>query len=307
MSNPSNWPLPAASIRYLIPRRIIAELAQHQLSRGLYPLAMGYYCKAAGHRMQRVEHDDFLLIYCIEGAGSVSLEGEQFDVVAGDILLVPQGVWHRYEASPNVPWTIYWVHFHGEQASDFVQHLQGERAGRRVVLKSVGVQAQVTAEFEALLAAQNSRQDLGAHLFAANQLRQILTHIAILSPAVAVSAGRSHCDLEQIHALMQAHLHEQLDLDTLAASVNLSKFHLVKRYKELTGTTPINRFLQLKIERACHLLDSTNISIKEVAYAVGYDDAYYFSRLFRKQLGVSPTHYRLTRTEGFSFLRTQRD
>ena len=95
---------------------------------------------------------------------------------------------------------------------------------------------------------------------------------------------------------MRSHLHEKLDLDRLAGVVNLSKYHFVKRYREACGTTPINRFIQLKIERACHLLDTTDKEIKEVGFAVGYDDAYYFSRIFKKQLGISPSKYRSSRT-----------
>jgi len=112
----------------------------------------------------------------------------------------------------------------------------------------------------------------------------------------SIKGQREAAELERVHSLMRSHLHEKLDLDTLAAAVNLSKFHFVKRYRELSGTTPINRFIQLKIERACHLLDTTDKEIKEVAYAVGYDDAYYFSRIFRKQLGISPSQYRASRT-----------
>jgi YesN/AraC family two-component response regulator len=48
----------------------------------------------------------------------------------------------------------------------------------------------------------------------------------------------------------------------------------------------------MKIQRACYLLDSTGQSVKQVAASVGYDDAYYFSRLFKKTIGVAPNEYR---------------
>jgi transcriptional regulator GlxA family with amidase domain len=101
---------------------------------------------------------------------------------------------------------------------------------------------------------------------------------------------------------MQARLHEQIDVDTLAAAVSLSKYHFIKKYKALTGTTPINHFIRLKIERACHLLDVTNKGIKEIAWAVGYEDAYYFSRIFRKMMGMSPRQYREIRLGRSSYV-----
>lgn len=305
MSRPSNWPLPPESIRYMIPRRIVAGLSQAALSRALYPLALGYYRRAEGHRMQRDEHDDFLLIYCIEGQGLFVAGAGRETIRAGDVLLVPRGVSHAYHSDDDHPWTIYWVHFHGELASAFFEHAQRGEAGEAYLHQSIGVQAKLVSDFEALLETRSSAQEMSAHIFAANQLRQILTHIAVLRPLRASIDRRDSWRLDQIHSLMQAHVHEQLNLDTLAASVNLSKYHFVKRYKEVTGTTPINRFIQLKIERACHLLDTTSNEIKEVAFAVGYDDAYYFSRLFRKQMGVSPSQYRLSRTQGFSYLQSR--
>jgi transcriptional regulator GlxA family with amidase domain len=100
---------------------------------------------------------------------------------------------------------------------------------------------------------------------------------------------------------MQARVHEQLELEALAETVSLSKFHFIKKYKELTGTTPINHFIHLKVERACHLLDVTTKSINEISFAVGYEDAYYFSRIFKKIMGVSPSQYRRMRMGTFPY------
>ena len=72
---------------------------------------------------------------------------------------------------------------------------------------------------------------------------------------------------------MREHLHARLELERLAAFCNLSKFHFVSRYKAITGRTPIQHFLHLKIEYACQLLDSSDQSVARVGQAVGYDDS----------------------------------
>jgi transcriptional regulator GlxA family with amidase domain len=150
----------------------------------------------------------------------------------------------------------------------------------------------LTSSFDTLLSCRNSVHDLSVHIFSANILRQILSHVAFLNPPEQLRRQRESLDIDSLHALMKSNLREQLNLDTLAASVNLSKYHFVKRYREITGTTPINRFIQMKIERACYLLDTTYKEIKEIAFELGYEDSYYFSRVFRKQIGVSPSYYR---------------
>lgn len=301
MSSPSNWPLPPESIRFVTPRRVVAELAQNPLSQGLYPLGMGYYRQASGHHMERLEHDDFLMIYCLEGEGEAVLNDKKVRVKAGDILLIPKGIAHTYKARQKRPWTIYWVHFHGHQAADFVAHLEQRESPQRQFIIPIGIHSRLASDFAALLEARESTYNLNAYICAANQLRQILSHIALLQPLARQKLSRAGLDIERVHSLMQTHVHEQLDLDTLAESVNLSKFHFVKKYKEITGTTPINHFIQLKIERACHLLDTTTNSINEISFAVGYEDAYYFSRIFKKLMGLSPSQYRKMRTGAFPY------
>ncbi|RKX40274.1 MAG: AraC family transcriptional regulator, partial [Verrucomicrobia bacterium] len=68
--------------------------------------------------------------------------------------------------------------------------------------------------------------------------------------------------------------------------------HYSKLFKYRTSQSPMACFLQLKIRKACELLDQTDQSVKAIAEGLGYDDPYYFSRLFKKIQGCSPTHYR---------------
>ncbi len=296
MSRPSDWPLAPQSTRFVIPQRTIEQLAEHPLSKGLYPLGIGYYQRAEGHRMERKEHDDHLLIYCLEGGGMVTTEGRRNRVKPGDMLLIPKGTAHAYTTYTKNPWTIYWIHFDGEDSTAFVQHIQQQRRGDRTgTVFSLGVHARLASEMGALLDSRQASYNLNAFIHCANHLRQILSHIAQLMPLARHQQSADSLDLEAVHSMMQSRIHEQLDLETLADTVNLSKYHFVKRYKELTGTTPINHFIHLKIERACYLLDLSQKNISEIAFALGYEDAYYFSRIFKKTMGISPSQYRQMR------------
>ena len=68
--------------------------------------------------------------------------------------------------------------------------------------------------------------------------------------------------------------------------------HFATKYKALTGYSPIKHFLNMKMEHACHLLDTGDLSVKGVAAALGYDDPLYFSRSFNKTVGMPPRSYR---------------
>ena len=89
---------------------------------------MGFYPAARSHRMERQRHDDNLLIYCVDGRGHASTLEWSGQVNPGDLLLLPQGVAHRYHADPVEPWTIYWIHFQGGSTAVFNQYL-GYREG----------------------------------------------------------------------------------------------------------------------------------------------------------------------------------
>ena len=289
MSKTSNWPLPANSVRYVVPRALVSQLRQQPLSSELYPLGIGHYVAALGHAMTRDTHDDFLLIYCTDGRAALTIGERQGYLKAGQLVLLPRGLAHTYQADDSDPWSIYWVHFDGPIAADFYSNLP---LNPDYPVIEVGQNAKLIADFENLLQVRQSGYQLRPFLHAANQLRQILSYLALLRSPEQNAGG---FDLELIHSYMQAHIHESLELDTLAQQVNLSKYHFAKRYKEATGTSAISHFINLKIEHACQLLDIGHQSISEIGYALGYDDAYYFSRIFKKVMGISPSQYRKMR------------
>ena len=99
--------------------------------------------------------------------------------------------------------------------------------------------------------------------------------------------------IEQSIAYMTRHLDEPLQVATLAAQANISPSHFFALFKRQTGCAPIDCFIRLRMQHACRLLEETVLSVKEVAATLGYDDPFYFSRIFKSVNHVAPSEYRL--------------
>jgi len=91
---------------------------------------------------------------------------------------------------------------------------------------------------------------------------------------------------------MYENLSEELTLEDVAVYMGLSKSYVNLIFKEHTRRTPIEFFTHLKIQQACKYLRLTNMFIYEISANLGYEDQYYFSRIFKKVMGVSPKEYR---------------
>ncbi len=238
--------------------------------------------------MHREHHNDDLLIYCTEGQAYLSVEDEPCVVRAGDLLLLPAGAAHRYTAAPENPWTIHWVHYAGPLAADFRQHMGFSDDIRK---RHLGRQARLLVDFNGLLSVRQTGFRTPGLVHVANRLRQLLAAIPLSADA---QPHAQQLDLETIHSFMREHLDERLSLAQLADLAGLSAAHFATRYRALTGVSPIQHFLHLKVEQACQIMDTTELSFTQISARLGYDDNYYFSRLFKKVMGQSPTDYRHT-------------
>lgn len=293
MSSPSEWPLPRTGVRFVVPEEVCEHCRQHVLCQAAYPLAMGYYPRAHAHQIARPEHDDHLVIYTLEGEGELRLfPSERLPLTLragpGSLIVLPAGRAHAYRADGELPWSLFWVHFQGCLASSLIQNL-GEAAESG--LMNIGLVPALVAEFEQLLSCRSMLWSEQVRINVCCRLHSLLSNFAVQVQR-ADQKFSGVLDINAVHGLMLSRVEGSLELDELAAHFHYSRFYFAKIYKQLTGTTPIRQFIQYKMEHASYLLDSTGLPINHVAMRLGYDDAYYFSRLFKKFVGVSPREYR---------------
>lgn len=293
MSTPSQWPLTPDAVRQITPGFLRRHLQANLLTRACYPTAFGYYPRARGHRMERPQHNDNLLIYCAEGRGHIHTEHFSGQAQQGDVILLPAGQPHRYHADGTDPWTIYWVHFDGSQTRQLIEELAFDPDN---VITTIGQQPLLEGDFKRLLSLRQSGYRHTAfsytYNYAAALTRQILQFLALQIRSSSQSK-QANFNLDRLQSLMLENIDGDLDLDTLAAATQLSRHHFAAKYKKLTGISPIRHFIHLKMERACYLLDVSHDSVKTVGAQLGYSDPLYFSRIFKKVIGLAPSEYRM--------------
>jgi AraC-like DNA-binding protein len=291
MSAPSNWPLPKSSIRYLIPKPMIEQLELSVVSRGLFPLAFGYYENAHGHAIKRLEHTDHLLIFCTAGKGEITSANFTQHIEANDILMIPKGLAHQYQADRNQPWSIYWVHMDGHLYVQFMDIIGLSKSNLKIKVLNPG---QIKQEFEQLMDTRHQGYQLNSFVLAANILKKIFSLLTVQLPATQLTQQKDF-NLVAFNAFLEENITKQLSLDEMAMYMGFSKFHFAKKFQFATGISPVKYFLEIKIQHACGLLDRSSKPIKDVAAILGYEDPYYFSRLFKNVMGLSPKQYRLSR------------
>lgn len=112
------------------------------------------------------------------------------------------------------------------------------------------------------------------------------------SPHIGISRT-----LEYIHK----HLTEKISIEKLAESAGMSMSSLLRHFKRINGSSPKEYLLKLRINYACELLDTTQLSIDEIAFKSGFNDSNYFSREFKKLTDATPSKYRADRQKKANF------
>ncbi len=275
----------------VVPQPVRDAATKHPLLRNLLVTDAGYFPQAKGHHVER-EHGSptHLVIACLRGRGWFRTPAGDRLVKPGDLLWLRAGQPHAYGADPLDPWTIGWVHFTGEEADGWRKHLG-------FADEPAALLSHVTAEGITALKLEQIYLSL-EHGYSIPQLisTTIMLRAALDLAARAVRHGGATRSASERISAVREHLRENLAqphrLDGLAVAAGLSVPHFCALFRRQTGYAPIDFLIRQRIQRACTLLDTTDESITAIAAVVGYEDAYYFTRCFRRIIGCPPRAYR---------------
>ena len=98
--------------------------------------------------------------------------------------------------------------------------------------------------------------------------------------------------MEYARRYFNEHYSEQISIEDYAESRNMSVSWFQRNFKQIVNHSPMQYILTIRMNNAASLLESSDYSMAEISTIVGYDNPLYFSRLFKKQKGVSPSEYR---------------
>ena len=147
-----------------------------------------------------------------------------------------------------------------------------------------------------------------------NDIRQVINRLAMLQEAQqygelranfsillcllghayarTLAMERNSCRLEKVLDYINNHYNETIGLEKLARLSALSPSQLIRSFKTVYGSTPIEYRQQLRLNEASRLLCETSLSVTEIAYRIGFSDSNYFTHFFSRKRGVSPRRYR---------------
>lgn len=276
----------------VLPEPVRAAALRHPLLRGLFVTDAGYFPAAVDHFVERPKGAaTTLVILCMRGAGWVRVDGGTHVMRAGDLVWLPAREPHAYGAAEDDPWSIAWAHFAGEEVPAWraLVDSAGKNEGPLVTLPADRIDE---TALDRIYPALERGYALRHQVSAAAALRQALSAVAEL--AMERRGARSARDrvAASIDALRRDWTRPRR-LEELATAAGMSVTHYSALFRRRTGFAPIDFLIRLRIQHACRLLDTSRLSVAEIAAQVGYQDAYYFTRCFHRVMGISPRRYRM--------------
>lgn len=271
----------------VVPRPILMTALDRAPTRRLAVTDAGFFPRAAAHRRERPGGaGETIVIVCAAGTGWVDVDGHLFRIEPDSAVVIPSGTPHAYGASDNDPWTIWWFHVRGTDTADLLEAMGVAPEHPVIPLRATERTARHVEEIIAVL----ERSTTPAALIAtAGMAWHLMARLAAerLMPEEGAPLQRA------IHYL-EDRIDVRVGVAELAQVVGSSPSHLSALFRAVTGGGITAHHLALKMARARVLLDTTSLSVAEIASRVGMDDPLYFSRRFRREHGLSPSTYRET-------------
>ncbi len=267
-------------------RQMIAE------SSSLSLVQLGYQECESKHSFGPAIRDYFLCHYVVKGCGNFSHDDELVQIRSGQCFMIyPEEVTY-YQADDKEPWTYYWFAFRGSDAVKLIDLCGFSKKNR--VLKIQDGQGDLERSMKVLIDIRLKEES--DKLFELGQLYRLFHLLR--------KQYESSVHFTEREVLANRHIRMSIDyieryfttnmtIQDVADYVNLDRSQLFKIFKRHFQISPKGYLIQIRMDRARNLLVTTELPIKSIAYSVGYQDPYVFSKVFKQQNKVSPKHFRL--------------
>jgi AraC-like DNA-binding protein len=233
--------------------------------------------------------DGFALVYISNGSGKFESKLDSSAAIgAGHAFLLFPGVWHRYVPDPDTGWHEHWIGFDGETARRWLRHKF--ISTKNPVLK-INAEDTVLATFSRVMQSIRANRPALQQILAGATANLLGLFYSAQQAQPAAETQNSNA-IEIAITRIQNEFGRELDMKALARELGVGYSWLRHTFTAHTGLSPHQYLLEFRLVSARTLLAETQLSIKEIATQTGFGDEFYFSRLFRQKLNLTPSQWR---------------
>ena len=228
----------------------------------------------------------YLIHYIISGKGIYEKNGRIFHLEAGDCFLVYPNEECMYQADDREPWDYSWVGFAGVDAQPIINAagFTPEEPVLRQLQNGDTLDRQIHHIYDLRGNTLASSVEMSGRLYTALA--------CLLKNSDMRTVNNSYSDyVKAALDFMQSHYSYPISIQEVADYVGVSRSHLFRAFEQCLNQSPKEYLTSLRIEAACRMLDDTSLSVTVIANSLGFDNSLYFSKVFRKAMGCSPTEY----------------
>ena len=234
--------------------------------------------------------NEYQLIYIVGGEGvfeSSSVSEKQ--VKEGSVIILFPGEWHRFKPNANTGWDEYWVGFKGDVVDAIMKRNFFHPEG---ALLHIGFHEKMIILLTEIME-QTKKERPGYQPLISGAVLHLLGHThSLTKQKLFENEDLLEVTINKAIVLLRTRIDEHIAMQKIADELQVSYAWFRKMFKLYTGIAPQQYFIQLKVERAKTLLADPSKSVKEIAYDLKFKSSFYFSKLFKEKVGLSPDQYK---------------
>lgn len=252
----------------------------------LYVQEAGCLPSRLAGKTHRIQIDSYLVFFVLKGQGCLTYDGVEYKVSEGNGVFIDCQNEHSYKCDPDDPWEVLWLHFNGNSAPYYYSLFQ--KKGCCIFIPQC-MNDFVSIIYETI--ANNAHKTEETEIINSKLITDILTMI-LSNPSIHGPNEDYSCQMKSVKEYIDSHFTESINLDKLSEAFYMNKYYLTREFKKEYGETIFQHIIRRRINYARELLSSTDKTIEEIALLCGFNDQSYFSRQFKKMVGVSSLNYR---------------
>lgn len=231
---------------------------------------------------------EFQLNYITEGSGVLETDTGRYQIKPGTLMIIRPGARHRYKPKRKSGWVENYIGFDGELAHSFLS--KSVFTQNQFVIQC-GIREEILDTYYKIFDLVQ-QENPGFQQIASGLILKMLGYIVAIDKQRNFSGTHIEKVIQEVRFHMRKNIDQKVDLKELAAEHHIGYAYLRKMFKKYTGISPHQYHLDMKMMGARELILTTEKSIKEISFDLGFESIYYFSRLFKKKTGLNPSELR---------------